>query len=538
MKPISVPFNIMILDPKNERYKSMRPVTALDIFDNTGVNFHPDGLHSTLIFGKVGEDARAENFSYIDIRAEVFHPVVYEALIGAKRLYTDIVSSKGYALWDDKEKDFVPSDPLNGKTGFNFFLSHWKEIVFQPTSSPERMEQQKVIFNYKHVALTSKILVSPAAMRELEVGEDGRSEEDEVNKLYRKLLAISNTLPGGTRTSDRDVSDAARYKLQMTFLEIYESYKALINGKRKLILNKWAGRNISDGTRNVISPLDEGIVMLGDPGNIGPNHTVLGLYQALRATRPVAIFEFKNNFLNSVHNGPASPVRLVNAKTLKQEPVSLKPDEWDRWFSDEGIDKLFTLFQNVNIRHQPIVVNGHYMALIYKGPDNTVRILRDIDELPAHLDKNLVTPVTYCELIYLSVQKRLNTLPLLVTRYPVASMGSIYPSINYIKTTTISERRFVLNENWEKIESDYVMSFPVLGEAFINTLCPNMIRLELLDADFDGDTSSANALYTDEAVDEVHALLGKKIAYIDPKGRLIASAMIDTARLVCFNMTR
>lgn len=538
MKPINIPFNIMILDPKNERFKTMRPVTALDIFDNSGINFHPDGLHSSLIFGKVGEDDRATRFSYIDIRTEIFHPAIYDALVGSKRLYTDIVSGKGYALWDDKEKDFVPSDPLNGKTGFNFFLSHWKEIVFPETNSPERIEAQKLIYNYKHVALTSKVLVSPAAMRELEVGEDGRSEEDEINKLYRKLLAVSNTLPSGTRISDRDVSDAARYKLQMTFVEIHESYKALINGKRKLILNKWAGRNISDGTRNVISPLDESITMLGDPGNIGPNHTVLGLYQAIRAARPVSIFEFKNNFLSHIHSGPASPVRLVNIKTLKQEAVALKPDEWDRWFSDEGIDKLFTLFQNVEMRHEPVVVNGHYMALIYKGPDGTVKLLRDIDELPDNLDKNLVTPATYCEIIYLSVSKRLNTLPLLVTRYPVASMGSIYPSINYVKTTTNSEKRYVLNENWEKVDDDYVMSFPIKGEAFINTLCPNMIRLALLNADFDGDTSSANALYTDEAISEVHALLKKKIAYIDPKGKLIASAMVDTAKLVCFNLTR
>ena len=537
MKPINVPFNIKVLDPKDERLKTMRPVTALAAFDNTGINFDPDGLFSTVIFGKVGEEARAEKFSYINIKANVFHPAYFRALIGNKHLYMDIVSGKGYALWDDKAKDFEASDPINGKTGFNFFLAHWKDIVFAPTVSPEKIEAQKLIVNYKHVAMTDKVMVVPASMRDMEIGDDGRSEEDEINKLYRKLLMVANTIPGEGRAPGRDVSDAARFRLQMTFLEIYDSLENLISGKRKLILGKWASRHISDGTRNVISPLDEGIIQLGDPGNIGPNHTVLGLYQAIRAARPVAIFEFKNNFLNKVHSGPQTPVRLINTTTFKSEPVSLKPDDWDKWFSDEGIDKLFTLFQNVEMRHKYAIIGKHYLALIYKGKNGDVRLMHDISELPAEYDKTLVTPATYCELIYLSVIKKLNTLPMFVTRYPVASLGSIYPSISYIKTTTNSEKRFVLDENWQRTE-EIVHAFPIYGEAFINTLCPNMIRLALLNADFDGDTSSANALYTDEGIAEIHALLKKKIAYVDPKGRLIASAVVDTAKLVAFNLTR
>lgn len=537
MKPINVPFNIKVLDPKDERLKTMRPVTSLGTFDNTGINFDPDSLFSTLIFGKVGEEARAEKFSYINVKANIFHPAYFRALIGNKHLYMDIVAGKGYAVWNEKEKDFEASDPMNGQTGFNFFLKHWKDIVFAPTTSPEKMEAQKLIVNYKHVAMTDKVMVIPAAMRDFEVGEDGRGEEDEINKLYRKLVMVANTIPGDGRANDRDVNDSARFKMQMTFIEIYDSLENLINGKRKLILGKWASRHISDGTRNVISPLDEGITELGDPGNVGPNHTVLGLYQAIRAARPVAIFEFKNNFLNKVHTGPQSPVRLINMKTMKTEVVSLKPDEWDRWFSDEGIDKLFTLFQNVEMRHKPVIVNGHYMALVYKGKNGDVRILHDMNELPESYDKNLVTPATYCELIYLSVSKKLNTLPLFVTRYPVASLGSIYPSISYIKTTTNGEKRYVLGEDWQRT-GDVVMSFPIYGEAFINTLCPNMIRLALLNADFDGDTSSANTLYTDEGVAEIHALFGKKIAYVDPRGRLIASAVVDTAKLVAFNLTR
>ena len=536
MKPIDIPFNISVLDPKDERLKQMRPVTALDIFDNSGVNFHPDGLFSTLIFGKVGEEVRANRLSFINTKAVIFHPAYFKALVGNKRLYMDIVAGKAYAVWDDKEKDFVPSDPINGKTGYNFFLANWKEIKLQPTSSPEKQEAQKLIVNFKHVALTNKVMVLPASMRDLTVGEDGRSEEDEINKIYRKLIAVSNTIPGNG-ANDRDVSDAARFKLQMTFNEIHESLESLIDGKRKLVMAKWASRHVVDGTRNVISPLDEAITELGDPSNIGPNNTVYGLYQAIRACRPVAIFEFKNNFLSTISGGAGMPVNLVNKNTYKTEQVKLTSKEYDRWFSDEGIDKLFTLFQNNEMRHNPVVVGNHFMSLIYKGANGDVKLLKSIDELPPELDKTKVTPVTYAELIYLATIKKLNTLPLFVTRYPVASLGSIYPSIAYVKTTTTDEKRYVLGDDWTR-NGDVVSSFPIRGEAFINTLCPNMIRLAMLNADFDGDTSSANALYTDESIKEVTAFMGKKLAYIDPSGRLIASAVVATAELVCHNLTR
>lgn len=58
------------------------------------------------------------------------------------------------------------------------------------------------------------------------------------------------------------------------------------------------------------------------------------------------------------------------------------------------------------------------------------------------------------------------------------------------------------------------------------------------DSRYDGDVGSANVMYTEESRKEVMALLDKKLAYVDPSGRLIASAAIATAELVCFNLTR
>ena len=538
MKSLEIPFNLKLLDPKDERFKLVRQVTALDIFDSSGVNFHPDGLFSSITFGKTGEEERANRFAFIGTKAQIFHPKYYDALVESKRLYADIVAGKAYAIWDDKIKDFVQSDPMNGDTGYNFFLKHWKDIAIPETNSPERISKNKLIEAYRHVALTDRVLVMPAGMRDIETTDDGRVQEDEINGMYRKLMSISNTISDEAKTRQSVVNDAARWKLQQTFNEIYYTVNTIIEGKKKFVLQKWSSRAIVDGTRNVISPLDEGTVVLGAPGNIGPNHTVMGLFQALRASLRISIYEMKNGFLSTINNGPGNPVRLINPKTLHQESVAMKPGDYDKWFSEEGIDKLFSLYQSEEMRHKHVMLHGYYMALIYKGPDGTVRLMHDIDDLPEGFDKKYVSPATYTEIIYLSVIKRISSLPVFVTRYPIAGLGSIYPSFCYIRTTAVSERRWVLDDNWERHEGDFVTSFPIMGESFHNTLSPNAIRLAGLGADFDGDMSSANVIETDEAIAEVKALFKKRLAYVDSSGRLIASANVDTAKLVVFNMSR
>ena len=537
MKSLDIPFNIRILDAKDDRFKTLRPITSLDIFDHSGVNFHPDGLFSTTTFGRVGEQMRYEKFAYINTKAEIFHPIYYQALIGAKRLYNDIVTGRGYAIWNDKEKDFEASDPINGETGYWFFMQHWREIKIQPTESVERMEKNKLLVNYRHVALTDKVLVIPAAMRDLEVGDDGRTQEDEINSRYRQLLAVSNTVSDEARKNQAMVNDAARYKLQTTFDQIYETLNSIIRGKKKLLTGKWFARNIVDGTRNVISPMDEAITVLGDPNNISANDTVMGLYQAIQGSRLVSVYEFKNGFLSEINNGPGFPVKLINPKTLKQEEVKLSSKDYDRWFSEDGIERLFSSFQSEEVRHREVKVQGKYLALIYLGPDMTAKLMHDIDELPEGRNKADVYPATLAEILYISFFKRSKELPAFITRYPIAGLGSTYPSFLRVKTTVRDEKRELLGDDWTPT-GDTLVSFPKRGESFSNTLSPNIIRYTGMGADNDGDMCSGNIAITEEAKDENIRFLKSRNAYIGTDGRLIASANVDTANLVVSNMSR
>ena len=91
---LDIPFNISILELTPEKLKGIKPVRALDIFDESRKNFHEDGLYSSSIFGRSGDEIRDYRFSYIDIKVEIFHPILFKSLIQLKSLYGDIMAGK------------------------------------------------------------------------------------------------------------------------------------------------------------------------------------------------------------------------------------------------------------------------------------------------------------------------------------------------------------------------------------------------------------------------------------------------------------
>jgi hypothetical protein len=537
MQKSDVPFNVSILQLTEKKLVGVKPVTKQDIFDGATHNFDESGLFSVSIFGKVGDEKRSQRFSFIDVKAPVFHPVIYRALSNMKRLYAAIMSGSEYATWNPEEKDFERSNAVVGRTGFAFFLEYWRFIEFGDTKSTTREMNTSLIQKFKDVALTSKIIVMPAGMRDVEL-DGGRVSMDEINTLYRKLLAISNTIPESALKTAPEVINTARYNLQLTFNALYDMLENMVQGKKKLLMGKWASRRIQDGTRNVITAMDTSNPYLGAPDAVGFNNTVIGLYQLMKAARPISMYHIRNGFLASVFYEVGRPVRLVNKKTLRMEEVTLRTQSYDRWMTNEGIEKVMTSFSDENLRHKALEIEGYYLGLMYKGPDGTYRMFQDIGDVPIERSRKDVSPITFCELLYLSVFPYINGLPLFLTRYPVTGVGSIYPSKAYVKTTIIGETRKELNENWQvSAESKVAYQFPITGGAFINSLVPHSAKLGKLGADFDGDTASANVTYSDESIQEVNEHLTKKLAYVGTDGSFTSSIDVATVALVMHNLT-
>lgn len=538
MQKLTVPFNIGLLHLTPEKIKNVKQVSALDIFDGATSNFHPEGLFSTEIFGRVGDERRNLLFGRIDIKAPIFHPLVFMAITKLKRMYGDIMAGKVWALWDAEKKDFVKAKPSEGaRTGFAFFLEHWKDISYEEGTSNLRSEYIKLVEKNKENALTRHIVVMPAGLRDIEIDELNRKSEDEINPLYRKFIALSNVIVETSLDVNAEVIDKPRYDMQMNFVALYDMIEALIKGKKKLFLGKVASRRIFNGTRNVITAMNTAVPVLGKKGSPDFNSTIIGLYQYLQASLPVSSAQVRN-FLAPMFPDVNSPAVLVDPKTLRPRDVFLHVRYYDKWATSEGIEKIISSFKEEDIRNQPLMIDGYYLGLLYLGPDGTFKVFNDISQLPASRSKEHVRPLTLTDLFYLSVYRHFNKYPIFVTRYPVTGIGSIYPSKTHLRVTVEYEERRMLDENWVDAGDDYVAyEFPVQSAAFVNSMIPHSSHLKKLNADFDGDTSSGNIAYSDEAIAEAEKFFKTKKAYLGSDGKLLFSCAVDTVELVLHSLT-
>lgn len=541
MKNSSIPFNVSIMELTPEKLAKIRPVKSPDIYDGISGNFHEDGLFSVQTFGRVGDELRDQRFGYIDAVVTVFHPTIFRALCQLKALYRDIMSGTRYATWNAQEADFEAATELDGETGYAFFLTHWHKIKFKDSKSPIRTERIKMIEKYRKVATINKILVLPAGLRDFVIDASGRGTQDEINDIYRKILGASKVLVSAEGAELSPIFDNSRKSIQQSFNEIYDTISQMITGKKGFFQEKFGSRRVFNGTRNVISAMDTSVADLDAENAPGFNDSIIGLFQVMKGALPVTIYQLRNGWLGEVFGvgGSGTSARLIDPKTLQQDIVDLPLDVRDKWVTVEGLEKLVEGFRNPNIRFKPIKIEGRYLGLIYIGPDKTFKIFGDIRELPEHLDRQYVEPLTYVHLFYLCGYRRWNTLKAIVTRYPVAGIGSTYPSHVYCKTTIVGEVRYELGDDWQlKGEEFKALEFPTRKpEAFVDSQVIHPSRLAGLAADYDGDTASATIVYSDEAIAELDRYLDSTAAYLDPRGGFKAGCDVDTITLVLKNMT-
>lgn len=491
MKRAMLPLNLSLLVPTPEQLKTIRPVTSLDILDGPGGNFHDDGLFSTLTFGRVGDPIRDQRFGYIDLKLPIFHPVIYTNLIRLKGLYRDILAGTGYATWNPTTKDFERATELDGETGYHFFVSHWSELDPPRTGSSVRDTRIALITKYRQQALLRHLLVMPAGLRDAEVDSDGRlNMGDKINEIYQSVLMLTRNIPSmGNKQTDLSLHDRVRHTLTLRVVEIYQHIENLLSGKKGFIQSRWASRRVFNGTRNVLSSLDNSVADLDAPNRPKFNDTAVGVHQAARALLPKTLHALKTGLVGEVFNTSANTVELVHPDTLQRTWVEVSNDDLNTWSTDEGLERVVNQLRVVEQRDRPVMIAGHYLGLVYVDDQANFKILRSIDEVPETHDRRWVRPITYIELVYLSGLYMWNTNNAFVTRYPVENMMSSYPTRLYIKTTVVGELRYELGDDWQRKGDDYVaLEYPRLrGDGktqYHDSISVNSSRLKALGGDY------------------------------------------------------
>lgn len=542
MAKVKEPFNISILKLEPRQLKFLPKVKSLSIRDPSTGNFHDDGFYSYTIFGNAGSEDRFTRFGTIECKVEILHPIIYDRLCRLKHLYGDILSGKAYAVWDEEKADFFSSDALTGSTGYAFFAQHVEKIRFKVTESPARDLRIKVVEDNMHKAMTRHILVAPAGIREIDIKEDGFEREQEVTELYRKFLAISNTIPEDMKDYNDPIYDGQRWSLQRTFNEIYDIFFDMFGGKKGVFQGRFGSRRTWNSTRNVISAIDPTTAVLGATNQPSCTAVQLGIYQLTKSVLPVTQHALRTGILAEIFGRDVGEVDLVDTQTLESTRVKIDPEDSDDFITWDGVERLCNSLADPGVRNLPVLVKGRYLALMYTTP-TAFRIVRSITDIPEELRKGQgvdIHPITYAELIYLSGYRLWNRQSAMITRFPVSGTGSVIPLNIYARTTVKAIPRQELDSDFQSMGPDFIAwEYPEWheGATFVETTIIPSCYLKSTGADFDGDTVAVNAVYSLEAVGDIKKAHRTRSFWVNGKNKLNIDLEYDTAAFMLRNLT-
>jgi len=379
-------------------------------------------------------------------------------------------------------------------------------------------------------------IVIPAGYREYFKDESGKTTEEEINPLYRRVLSNSNIIPSNVNKKDPAL-DTARYTQQLAIQAIDEYIDSLMFGKHKFLNKRYSRRRVSFSTRNVLTSVIYPPTGLDSPDTIGPNNVITGMLQTLKGIINITIFEVRNGFLTKVFPGENSKMVLVDKKTLKKTMLDYNHDLYDLLMSPKGIEKLVDKFAVDKIKEKVIEYKNCYLGLVYDNPkDDRLIVVQDIDELPTSMSAEYLRPLNVSDIFYLAIHDRAFKVPCQVSRYPVQGEGGTYPAINYLKPTNRTRVKYVVNELGNKT-GEVLRTWPDYASGFFGSTSVTNAHLATLGADFDGDTVSCVYYESQDALEEIKGILNSTYFYLRVDGGFLYTASNDVSDLMMSTMT-
>jgi len=522
---------------KVERIDTLGEVISKDIFEPNNTLFKMDGLFSTEIFGEVGTSERMDSFGYINLNTKTMHPFLFRAITKSSVFYTDILKGNEYVVFDNKLKDFVISDSSESGTGIAFFMKHFEQLKLRDTDSVDRKELNKLLKDQSIDTLyISKFLVLPAGMRDYHVTEEGKVLEDAINNSYRKLLT---TVTVAKQFKDENVKgefyNSIVFRLANNLLEIYEYIENILDDKHGFIQGKWLKRRIAYGSANVFTSSPIKIKDLTDDNNPSFNNSIIGLYQYLKTILPIAIYKTQSTLLANVFNREISNTYLYNMDTYKKELVTLSEKSRSIWVTDNGLEDTINKMLDDKFKDNAVIIDNHYLFLVIDKKD-TITFIDDINNIPEEYSIKDVRALTYSELFFISIYDTIGDYAGFITRYPIDGLGSIYPAISYVKTTS-KGRTVKLVGVPSKGNMDKVKEYPILGSTYFNSMSVHGSHLVSLGLDFDGDKGNNTQVWSEEGNKDIKDLLASREYYVSITGKINFSSNDNISKLAFRAMT-
>lgn len=497
----------------------------------------PDGLFSREIFG-ITSESRCGIYGYINLQDYFLHPLLYKKMCSIDKRLKALVHGTKYFRFENGE--FI-EDP-NGKTGISFLRKHFKELKFNTTDSSKREEVINFINKYKDKAFTNKLLVIPAGLRDIHTEGNSRGVA-QINKLYVSVLMSTQALKG-TDDFGFNMFDSVKGKIQELILAIYDLLSGNNNSlietepglskKEGLILKSGMSATTTYGSRLVLTA-PQLCVETVDDICVDTTHSEIPMHSLLGNFKQFVIFWVRRYFENEFAAG-THPHAKKDPKTGEVTVVYDKVKDPFIQFGDERIDEEIQRFnEGYSDRFSPITVefeNGDVSSLYFKGK-NKADGTPDAGESPI-----IGRRLTWCDLFYMALVDVTKDKHILITRYPIDSAYSQFPTKIVVSSTIETEPIFYNDEfyaYYPKIREEDINSDT--GSKFIDTLRISNLMLDAIGGDYDGDQASGKGVYTTEANEELSEYLNSRLNYIGFDMKCLRTPGKEAYQAI-FNFTR
>ena len=471
----------------------LKPVTN-PVFFQTGAIPTEDGLFSKSIFGEVGSIERKKKFAYINLNSKFIHPVIYRLLITMDRKFPQIINGSRFVTLD-RSGNIIDDD--NGETGLDFLYKNFDKINFKSTDSDMRGTKIRLLRTLgKDRIFIDKFIVLPAFLRDYNPSAKNSNkinDVDVINDWYSKLIRYCSTLKMGSSFSF--ITDNTKYQVQNLLLEIFSKLTTDLSGKDGLFRKSLMGKSVDYATRSVITA----------PNMYSKSHKELEVpfgYTGIPISQLcVLLYPFYSKYISDfIEYHIESFCRL---RTSSGGIIEIDESLVREQFSDQLIQKMVDNY----IRN----IEGRFDSLKVKHENGK--------EYPIDLyHKELGRNFTVTDLLYLASEDICKDKHVYVSRYPVENFQNIYPS----KITVLSTNKTMDIELGDKILKHYPIVFadyPTDESSFIDSTRINNSYTASLGADYDGDTVSIRAVFTQEANAEADRLIKAKTMVLNQSGK-------------------
>lgn len=516
---------------------------------------HPEGLLSYEIFGTPGSEDRKELYGYIDLGFNFVHPhVLYtiSLLPNGRNFYVPLIRGEVRAYIDPEthllkkvtNEDLIPSAAESG-TGANFLFDNWKKIKLYPDEfdyySPDREESIKFIKSLKKEEFfVNKWVVIPAFYRDL---DKEKGKDNELNKIYRRILNNSSVLKSMKSLYVVDDVPKSYIIIMDSLTELYDYFYNIIGGNKGYIHKAVIGKTTDFSARLIITMPN----FNNWDTTVEYDRVILPLNSAIKCFAPFIVYGVKRVLTLILGESPEFTFRF-DKETKKLVRDKLKLPLMEYWNSDMIYDKIELFDKSKHHRFDPAILPTENdselpLMMIHKenktiyGQDKLRDLFKDNGDFDYDEYLNEYRPLTMFELFYLAT-KAIEDKHIYVTRYPVTSYSSIYPTkfkiIPFYKTMELD---FLSNRYEFFPDLDPERDIKIIDEVFSDSLQIHPLYLTALGADFDGDQVSVQGVFTDEANNDAEKAMLSNINISDVSGstnRLLKDVAIHTL----YNITR